>query len=241
MRVIAQLRFPQIASLEKRDFVAPFQEAIRSSYPVLRPEQVQDFIQSQGTGSVVPQTVWRFSDIENHWRVSLAPDFIALETTVYSNRGDFLTRLQDILGALDQYIEPTVIDRFGVRYIDRVTPPLLDDIAQLVRAEMLGLAGTPMARNVQHLLTLAMFTVQDAQMLARWGQVPANSTVDPAAIEAIDEPSWILDLDMFKDGARPFDTRTLLDEARSYAERVYTFFRWAVTEQFLRRYGGKST
>lgn len=241
MRVIAQLRFPQIASLEKRDFVAPFQEAIRSSYPVLRAEQVQDFILSQGAVSVVPQMVWRFSDVENHWRVSLAPDFIALETTAYSSRDDFLTRLRDVLGALDEHVEPTVIDRFGVRYIDRITPPLVDDIAQLVRAEMLGLVGTPMACNVQHMLTLATFTVQDAQMVARWGRVPANSTVDPAALEVIEEPSWILDLDMFKDGARPFDTSILLDEARGYAERVYSFFRWAVTEEFLRRYGGLST
>ena len=38
-RVIAQVRFPLIASLEKREFIRSFQEAIRSCYPVLRPEE----------------------------------------------------------------------------------------------------------------------------------------------------------------------------------------------------------
>lgn len=239
VRVIAQLRFPLITSLEKRDFVAPFQEAIRRNYPVLRAEQVQDFILGPaGATPVAPQTVWRFSDVESQWRVSLAPEFIALETTAYSSRDDFLTRLQHVLNALDAHVEPKVIDRFGVRYIDRVTPPVVNDIARLVRAEVLGIAATPMAPGIQHLQTLSVFTVGDAQLFARWGQVPENSTVDPAAIEPIDEPSWILDLDMFKDGARPFDVDTLVSQARSYTERLYTFFRWAVTDEFLRRYGG---
>ncbi|MGD8207441.1 MAG: TIGR04255 family protein, partial [Thiohalocapsa sp.] len=39
VRVIAQVRFPLVASVEKGDFIAPFQEAIRAEYPVLRPEQ----------------------------------------------------------------------------------------------------------------------------------------------------------------------------------------------------------
>jgi len=43
-RVIAQLRFPEILSVEQRDFVAPFQEAIRSKYPVLRQEQTQGIL-----------------------------------------------------------------------------------------------------------------------------------------------------------------------------------------------------
>ena len=33
VRVIAQVRFPLIASVEKRDFIAPFQEAIRKNCP----------------------------------------------------------------------------------------------------------------------------------------------------------------------------------------------------------------
>ena len=39
VRVIAQLRFPEILSVEQRDFVAPFQEAIRQN-----PEMIDAYI-----------------------------------------------------------------------------------------------------------------------------------------------------------------------------------------------------
>jgi uncharacterized protein (TIGR04255 family) len=63
--------------------------------------------------------------------------------------------------------------------------------------------------------------------------------VDPAAIEPIDEPSWVLDLDMFDANPCPFDVAAALGRSRSFAERIYTVFRWAVTDRFLVRYGGQ--
>ena len=39
VRVIAQVRYPLIASVENRSFIGPFQEAIRDDYPTLRPEE----------------------------------------------------------------------------------------------------------------------------------------------------------------------------------------------------------
>jgi hypothetical protein len=46
-------------------------------------------------------------------------------------------------------------------------------------------------------------------------------------------------LDMFRAETRTFDPSEVVADARSYAERIYTFFRWAVTDDFLRLYGGK--
>jgi len=62
--------------------------------------------------------------------------------------------------------------------------------------------------------------------------------VDPAAIEPLAEVSWILDLDMFRPESRAFAPDDVVADARAYAERIYAFFRWAVTEDFLRLYGG---
>src|SRR5262249_53345171 len=95
VRVIAQVRFPLVVAVEQREFIAPFQEAVRAKYPVLRQEQTQGVLLSPaGVASVPAQTAWRFSDIEGHWRVSLTPDFLALETTSYTSRSDFLSRLR---------------------------------------------------------------------------------------------------------------------------------------------------
>ena len=144
VRVIAQVRFPLVASVEKRDFIAPFQEAIRSEYPVLRPEQSRSVVLGQqGVMDARATTVWRFHDASSAWRVTLAPDFLALETGRYTSRDDFLDRLKRVLDALVAHVNPKVIDRLGVRYIDRVAGDNLKDLPQLVRPEVCGVLSTP--------------------------------------------------------------------------------------------------
>jgi uncharacterized protein (TIGR04255 family) len=239
VRVIAQLRFPEILSVGQRERVAPFQEAIRARYPVLRMEQTQSFVLGSGSSvNVKPQVAWRFSDTTGHWRVSLTPEFLAIETTHYRSRADFFGRLRDVALALGEHIGPAQVDRLGVRYIDRLTGSDLDNIANLLRPEVRGILGTPAAAHAVHTLTETMFTVDEDQVLARWGLLPAGETVDLAAIEPATAPSFLLDLDMFSAGPLPFDVDAIVERAQRYAERVYTVFRWAVTDDLLRRFGG---
>jgi uncharacterized protein (TIGR04255 family) len=239
VRVIAQVRFPEILALEQRDFVAPFQEALRPTYPVLRQEQTQGLLLGPaGLAPAKPQIAWRFGDLDGHWRVSLTPEFLALETTKYGSRSDFFGRLRAVVEALDEHVEPKLIDRLGVRYINRITGAAVDDIAGLVRDEVRGISGTVAATHAAHALSESMFELPDARILARWGRLPPGATVDPAAIEPAKEKSWILDLDMFSASAMPFAVDRVVADAQRFAERLYTIFRWAVTDDFLRRYGG---
>lgn len=244
VRVITQVRFPVIASVERRDFIGPFQEAIRATYPILRPEQNRNLL--LGERGVVEErttTAWRFFDEEGHWIVTLAPDFLALETSHYSNRNDLLERFQLILGAVQTHLNPGVIDRLGVRYISRVTGANLEDLQELIRPEVRGILATSLHPHVFHSLTDNLLVLPgDGRLTARWGVLPADATVDPAAIEPIGERSWILDLDafrVFQGGQGRLEAQTVLAEARAFAERIYSVFRWAVTDEFLRRYGGQ--
>ena len=243
VRVIAQVRFPLILSVERADFVAPFQEAIRAAYPVLRQEVAQGIlIGAQGVAADRKFAAWRFADGDGAWRVSLAPGFLALETTAYTSRTEFLERFDAAVSALHEHVKPGRIQRLGLRYIDRVTGDALKDIRQLVRPEMLGVIGAPPGANARQALSEAIFDVpgDSEQLLARWGLLPPRSTVDPAGIEAIDEPSWILDIDMFSTKQRDFEPAAISADARRFAERLYTVFRWAVTPDFLKRYGGET-
>jgi len=90
--VLGQVRFPQILAVEDRKFVTPFQEAIRTKYPKLRQErtyqltfdnQEKDAVRSQA------EVIWRFTDVNNHWRVSLASNFVTLDTSKYVSRQTF--------------------------------------------------------------------------------------------------------------------------------------------------------
>lgn len=240
VRVIAQLRFPEILSVEQGDLVAPFQKAIHEAYPVLRQEQIQGIV--LGLGGASPgksKTAWRFSDATAHWRVSLTSEFLALETTNYVSRSDFFSRLKFLAGALGEYVGPSQVDRLGVRYIDRITGAAVNDLAQLVRPEVRGISGTIVGTHAIHALSESVFDLSDARMLARWGCLPPGAIVDPAAIEPIEEKSWILDLDMFSAAPVPFAIDSVIANAERYAECIYGMFRWAVTDDFLMRYGGK--
>lgn len=243
VRVIAQVRFPVIASVEQRGFIAAFQEALRPTYPVLRPEIAQGVVFGlQGLERASTQTIWRFNDLAGQWRVSLAPDFLALETTAYTSRSDFVTRLRTALRALHTHVEPKLVDRLGLRYIDRVELSPTEDITRLVRHEVSGILATPLAPYTHQALSVSLFALPEedhAQLQARWGKIPPQGSIDLEALEPVDKPSWILDLDMFSEAPRPFDPEALVDDVQRYAERLYAVFRWAVTEEFLRRYGGK--
>lgn len=242
VRVIAQMRFPPILSIEKKEFVSSFQEAIRGEYPILKPEQTQGLIfGSQGVVQTTPQITWRFTDTASHWRVSLAPNFLALETTDYSSRSNFVERLKSIIDALDDSFNPKIIERFGLRYIDRLVGQSFQDVSLLVKPEIAGIVTSEFKECIRQTINESLFVVPDRgeQILARWGLIAAGTTFDPDAIEPIAESSWILDLDMSLSENREFSVESLTKEATLFSERLYTFFRWAVKDEFLKRFGGE--
>lgn len=242
IRVVAQVRFPANLFIEQSSFVAPFQEAIREKYPILQPEQIRSLvIGTQGVTQTEPKIVWRFADLQNNWRVSLANNYVALETTSYLSRDDFLKRLENVLAALNVHIKPQIVERFGLRYIDRLVYQNTKELSKLVRHEVAGIVATEVGEYLHQTISESVFNLPEgqAQMFARWGIIPANATIDPAAVEPINQPSWVLDLDMSVSVQRTFSVEALMSEAQQFAQRIYTFFRWTVTDDFLRHFGGE--
>ncbi len=239
--VIAQVRFPAILSIEKKDFVGSFQEAIREKYPILESEQTQTFVLGpQGVVQPTFQLTWRFIDTAGSWRVSLAPNFMALETTAYSSRRDFLERLEHLLIAFEPIFNPQIIQRFGLRYVNRLIGQDLQDISSLVKPEIAGLMTAEFIEDIHQTVNESLFVIPNRgeEIIARWGLMPGDVTFTPD-IEPVAESSWILDIDMSLSKNREFCIEELISEGRCFAERIYTFFRWAVKDDFLRRFGGE--
>lgn len=242
VRVVAQVRFPLITAIGDQQFIAPFQEALRKIYPVLRPERIQGVIFGpEGAIPTQEEQVWRFFDVEDHWRISLAPDFVAVETTKYQSRNDLLSRFRVVLEALKEHIGPELIDRIGLRYVDRVSGDDYSKLSEFIRPEILGIVGHSLSEHALHSLSETALKVpqHEAIIKTRWGRIPRRGSVDPTVIEPIEEDSWILDLDMFSKETRHFDVDDLSKRTKDFAERLYAFFRWAVTDEFLKHYGGK--
>ena len=243
VRVIAQVRFPTILSIRNPDQVAAFQETVRSAYPILNQEQVRRVVLNPlapvSDPKIQEDIVWRFQDRDRKWRTSLTADFIALETTSYNNRRDFLERLRSILVAIDTTMNPQEALRVGVRYIDRITGPALQDISNMIRPEVLGVSLCPIGDAAQTVLTQSQFRAEEGSLQARWGHLPPDGTIDPGTLEPIKEPCWILDLDMSSTEPLDFSADILGNAAERFMERIYSVFRWMVTDDFLRFYGGQ--
>ena len=249
-RVIAQARFPPILGIRNPDKVAVLQEALRETYPNLRQDQVHSIeLGGDETPNVRQGLIWRLADREKDapWRVSLGVDFVALETSSYDSRDDFLERLHAVLSAVQLAFKPASASRLGLRYIDRITDEAVDRVADLIHPGVLGIIRPPenpepaLGDSVIHMMTEAQFLAPDgARVQGRWGQLPKNATYDPNALEPVDKPSWVLDLDMFTTEPQPFASEDLVTTAMGFAKCLYWLFRQMVTNDFLTYYGGES-
>ena len=238
--VVAQLKYPVIASVANQEFIAPFQELLRSRYPVRRQErQIALAIGPGGPLSQEHGIVWRLQEAEPGWSVALAPEFLAIETSSYTNRDDFIKRWSEAVAALEQVAKPVVYERLGVRYVNRlVGSEALDDLSTLVRPEILGALAIemPESGSVVASATQIHFKLQDLQLQVRWGRLPENALLTPGLAPS-PEASFVLDIDVYSEGMKPFEVDSATRVARSAADHAYRFFRWAVSEDFLKRFG----
>lgn len=249
--VVAQVRFSPILSIGQShatDAVAAFQERLRPTYPHLTVDHTHQInMTSPSQPHVSHSQIWRLADSRSHrpgWRVSLAQDFVSLETRQYHSRSDFLDRLRAVIEATATCFSPTDSTRFGLRYIDQLSGSAAAKVVDLVKPEVLGLlasgsALTQLQSSIVHSVIHAQFMApNDDTVLARWGILPPSTTHDPEVVDPVDERSWVLDMDMFTTRPHQFSDSSLVSTAETFAESLYWLFRQMVTEEFLRYHGG---
>ncbi|RRH76581.1 TIGR04255 family protein [Falsigemmobacter faecalis] len=245
VRVLAQVKFTRIAKISDERYISDFQEAIRADLPHFEADTVHNLdIQINGA-EITPRqattVVWRFFDPSRIHRLTLAPDALTLETTAYTTRQDFLGQFSAYLSCLADTIRPSLIDRLGVRYVDRISDPKdLSNLAALLRPELAGVLQPQLLNKVEVSMTEISAVTSEGKLVARYGLLPGNTSHDPEMLPPSSERSWVLDIDSstLRLSGMPFDTAQLYAELDSLAGRAYSFFRWGVTEEFLNRFKG---
>jgi uncharacterized protein (TIGR04255 family) len=242
-KVLAQLRYPKPLDFSGPKSVEPIRKSLASHYPVGRETKAMQVVITNTGVSQQPtgETNWIFEDIQAQWKVTLSEQFVAIETAAYTTRDDFTTRFSEIVHAVAETLHPPVYDRLGIRYINRLEgADVVDDLHRLVKP--IALAGLAVPHDdvqIQHSLSDTIFIDGNAHLQVRWGWLPAGATIDPT-IEAPRVPYWLLDIDSFTGKGGPFEVSVLDREVRDLAERAHRFFRWVVTDEFLKRFGGQT-
>lgn len=242
-KVICQVRFNTILAVNDLLIVAKFQNAIRKLYPILEDDSL-----NFGNGIPLPfaimqpkiERVWKFCDLDKNWRVSLHSGFIAVEASNFTNGQDLIDRLSFVLKNFYDVFSPTHVTRLGVRYINRITGEGLSEIGKLLKPSLLGIVEPAIAPRVKHFVSEARLEAEEGQIILKWGKIPKDMTFDPSITPVASEDSWVLDIDMSNENSVVFNSENISKQALIFTQRIYSIFRWMVTDKFISYYGGKN-
>lgn len=241
--VLTQIRFPRLSAWARDDQPAnDFITAMSAEYPITSQTHELAVTISPGSVDTAPtsERLWSIASADERWKINFGDAFIAVHTNSYSSRSDFFDRLERALDTFFKIALPPRVDRIGVRYVNRTADEeFLEHLATFVRPEMLGTAKLGVSEGVAlgQSYCDSVFDFGDTRRLqVRWGVLPPGAVLDPI-LPAFDRKSWTLDLDAYAQRQCEVDTAAVIQEARQLAERDHRFFRWAVTPQFLKRFG----
>lgn len=234
--VITQVKHSTLMAVTDPIQVARFQAALKQHYPILNREQGVAF---KVSGEAVPETTWRFMDADKNWRVSLHTEFVSLDVKKYTNRDDFMQRLSFVLEKVSEIFSPVQVTRIGVRYLDRIKDEAFLNLNKMICPNLLGFAGTDFFQHVRHSFSEVNLTAAEGNVTLRWGKIPANMVLDPAIPVSFVEDSWIIDIDLADESFHDYVPAKVVDTARSFCSRIYSIFRWSITDDFIKHYGGK--
>jgi len=239
VRVIAQLRYPQLASMADDTVAHAFAKEVSGDYPLFEEAREISLLIAGATISQQEQVtsqVWRLQTADGKWLVTLGRNSLSLEALAYAGRHDFCDRLVRLASVFIRKAAPPRFDRFGIRYVNRVTDEeAIVNLRKLVRPEVMGTAALTLPDDVtvNHSLLEEQFNRGAHSMLIRCGILPAGATID-LAVPATNLPSWILDIDSAVNGGDVVTVDKIGYLATDLAERAYRFFRYAVSRDFLR-------
>lgn len=257
VEALGQVRFPVRAKLNTLDGVAPIQERLDAVFPYMNQQQVQQvslLIGAAGPAAAESQTAqtWRFTD-DSGWSVVIAPDSATQSAgPQYGEFGEFSDRFRTVLTALADGAGVSRADRLGVRYLNIAEVPPGNDGAwrRWFRPELTGWSGSEAVSDTTRLITsitqtqLAAEPVGelsgppvDVQAIVRHGFIPAGTMVPGVLPRQPQNPAYLLDIDLFIDGAQTFDIDELSRQVTMLHDQIDRFFFWAVAPDGAEYFG----
>lgn len=149
---------------------------------------------------------WQLTTSDGSWIATFNADSFALECTSYTTWTDFADRLQGVIDAVAGTYAPQVVQRVGVRTIDRIWrrgSTIPREWVGLLDPGVLGFAGNDVLKD-------SVQVTQTYQELA-FGETRANVRGSIASDQTPSKYSFLLDIDCFDERARIFDKSSILE------------------------------
>lgn len=248
IRVLCQVQWPEQTLLTSGFGQLADQIAIglAEQYPIsIAPQGNTVNLEVDPVSGQVRQTpsppIKQWSSVDDVWWVYFTPMFVTLENRgAYTNREELIARFSQILAVVGGVVPIPAAQRVGWRYVNRIdNAEDFGRLPELVEPAVLGARAIPLPEDVSlvHSFSDSLFRAEDINVIARWGCMPPGVVHDPS-LPPVPSESWFLDIDAFREGRVSFDPQALIEQVHELSSTAYSFFRWAVKDSFVERFGG---
>jgi uncharacterized protein (TIGR04255 family) len=237
--VVCQIGFDERPRVGEGSFPIEFHERLggpTGRYPKLEPAAEQRLILEVGTApsqQQISRRGWSFESQDRGWSLALLPDSVALQAddAGYAGWEDFLGRVRELLEALEDMLTPSIAQRVGLRFVDRIQGSRIGvgepgEWAPYIEPAFLGLLALPgigpavQGGQQQHILDAG----DGARCQLRHGL---------ALVTGGERSVYVIDCDLFRDGVRQFDRMAILGTMGSFREQVDRVFGAAASPALL--------
>jgi uncharacterized protein (TIGR04255 family) len=246
--VLAQVKFSPVLSLP--DHVQVIQEVLRKGgYPRFEQKLIQDVVLGPEI-KMVPSYNWVFSNRENTQSVVLSNTFMVLQTSAYDRFDPFIQELEKIMVRLNTVLQPDLVERIGLRYIDAFQLDAGETLGDYLQP---GLAGfkTEKLRAIKQMHGFEVRgDTEDGQYIFRLSQNTKGQSLpmDLAqhALQAqlqfeVGSLITILDFDHFSLKERDFDSPVLAENFWQMHHHLDCAFKDAITSKALKKWDAEPT
>lgn len=241
--VVCQLRWPELSRFREesamRAVVAQLDEALKP-YPIIE-EGREAVLQmsAAGVNQVDGGSVFQWRTPDRAWTVTLTKRALTLTCTGgYQEFSELLSKLQPLVEAVLPTMGVPVLERVGVRYVNRISKPeVLDSLHQML-ARHNGLPQKVGHAQLRQQVEQALYAVDDIALQVRAGNLDPNAVLDPA-VEPIGVRAWILDLDAFREGNTSAEPAAVLSLCGKLSDACYDYFKHVASDKLIAAYGGE--
>ncbi len=190
-------------------------------------------------GGPVPSTSevahgWHLKTSDGGWTVAVLPGHVSLETTKYTTWSDFHPRLAAVITAVQAAAPPTMEQRLGLRYVDRVKGLQVmapADWGRWIHPAILG----PTLHAVLGDAVLATRQQVDLDLGNGRVCVLRHGTVN----DPDDQLVYLLDFDVYRQQARRFSAEEVLATAEDFHRTADAVFEQVISPDLVRYLSGE--
>jgi uncharacterized protein (TIGR04255 family) len=224
---VAELRYAPLLAVEQPDNIERFRNALPEGFLLADRTFAQGLSVTVGVAGLSlgaptpPGTVWHFRTEDGSTTVHLGITSCAIEVSEYHDWPRFSEIIAAMARALGDALRPQRLLRVGLRYINQIDDPRLEDrraLGHFIRSDLVGGVGEDLGYDAETSFHELRLRQPDGVFVLRHGLVGATT--------------YLLDLDYFDEGDSSFDAAAILSTLERYHQTVESVFVWTLATEY---------